>query len=194
MSKLQEHQAYANKQIVHDVWAGFYSSEDIERTLLEDVFQPGDLDADWLRANIDREFAKKLEQQIEWPERTDCDRLDEVFAELEERQVIALQNAGNTQSDGMEDMSQIWHDLGGIESGTVGYCFYHGQDLERTVKGEPLYLTYGDIGGDDDKGVAIGKLICSVFEKYGFAVEWDGNIKTRIQIPGIAWQRRTPEY
>ncbi|RBP47708.1 hypothetical protein DES53_101507 [Roseimicrobium gellanilyticum] len=194
MSKLQADQAYANQQIVHYVWAGFHSSEDIERTLLEDVFQPGDLDADWVRAGIDREFAKKLEQQIDWPEKTDCDRLDEVFAELEGQQLIALQNAGYTQSDGMEDMSEIWHERGAEKSGVVGYCFYHGQDLERVVKGEPLYLTYGDIAGDDARGVVIGELICRVLERHGFTTNWDRNIKTRMHIAGIDWKRRTPDY
>ena len=147
-----------------------------------------------MRAGIDGEFAKKLEQELDWPEKTDCDRLDEAFAELEEWHLIAMQNAGYTQSDGMGDMSEIWHERGGAASGIVGYCFYHGQDLERAVKGEPLYLTYGDIAGDDAKGVAIGKLICSVLEKHAFTVEWDEDIKTRIQIPGIEWRRRTPHY
>lgn len=194
MSKSQDNREHAKQKIVHYVWAGFHSSADIERILLEDVFQPGDIDPDWVRSGIDGEFATKLEQELDWPDKTDCDRLDEAFSELEGRHLIALQNAGHTQSDGMEDMSQVWHERGGAESGIVGYCFYHGQDLERAVKGGPLYLTYGDIGGDDARGTAMGELICAVMVNHGFTVEWDGNIKTRIQIPGIKWKRRTPHY
>ena len=46
MSKLQDNQAYAKQRIVHYVWAGFHSTGDIERILLEDIFEPGDIDPD----------------------------------------------------------------------------------------------------------------------------------------------------
>lgn len=194
MSKQADRYQEAPRVIRRLVWSGFYSSQEIEQVIADTFYGPDDFEEERVRQWIDKEFAIKLEKQIDWPEKTDCDRLDEAFAELEELHLIALQNAGSTQSDGMEGMSEIWHERGGPDSGVVGYCFYHSQDLKRVMDGEPLYLTYGDIAGDDGKGVTIGRLICSVFEKHGFTVEWDRNIKTRIQIPGIEWKRRTPEY
>lgn len=194
MDEALSNEEHAFQRIRHYVWSGFYSSRDIEEILCEEVFEPGQIDVGWVRACIDHEFAAKLEQQIEWPEKTDCDWLDEVFAAMERLGIIALQNAGYTQSDGMEDVSEEWHARGGEGSGVVGYCFYHGQDLERAVKGEALYLTFGDIGGDDVKGVEIGKRIRGEFHECEFAVMWDEDVKTRIQIRGIDWKRRTPEY
>ncbi|HSJ04724.1 MAG TPA: hypothetical protein VK956_19790, partial [Verrucomicrobium sp.] len=128
--------------------------------------------------------------EVNWPEITDCDRLDEAFAELETRHIISLQNAGYTQSDGMEDVSSAWHERGHRSSGVVGYCFYHGQDLERAVMGEGLYLAFGDINGDDSKGEAVGETICSVLTKHRFKVEWDHTVKTRILVPVLDWKRR----
>lgn len=194
MSKSLSNEAHALQKIRHYVWSGFYSSQDIEEILCEEVFEPGQINVDWVRTCIDHEFATKLEQEMEWPGKTDCDRLDEVFAALEELHIIALQNAGYTQSDGMEDVSAEWRTRGGEKSGIAGYCFYHGQDLERAVKGEALHLTFGDIGGDDEKGVGIGKVICWTLIEHGFGVVWDEDIKTRIQIRGIDWKRRTQEY
>jgi hypothetical protein len=194
MGETLSNEEHALQRIRHYVWSGFYSSQDIEEMLYEDVFGSRQIDVDWWRACIDHEFAAKLEQQLGWPEKTDCDRLDEVFAALEKLGIIALQNAGYTQSDGMEDVSGEWNRCGGEESAIAGYCFYHGQDLERVVKGEVLYLTFGDIHGDDSKGVGIGMIICRAFKQHGFAVVWDEDIKTRIQIRGIDWKRRTPEY
>ncbi|QIF01028.1 hypothetical protein [Roseimicrobium sp. ORNL1] len=194
MPESLSNEQYALMRVRYYVWSGFYSSQDIEDILYKDDFRPGQIDVDWVRTCIDHEFATKLEQQLEWPEETDCDRLDEAFAALEHLQMIALQNAGLTQSDGMEDVSEVWHERGGEKSRIVGYCFYHAQDLERVIKGKVLQLTFGDIGGDDEKGVAIGNMVCDAFRRLGFTVVWNEDIKTRIQIPGIAWKRRTPEY
>jgi hypothetical protein len=183
----------ALQRICHYVWSGFYSSQDIEQ-ICQYTFEFGKTGMDWVRACIDQQFADKFEQQLEWPEKTDCDRLDEAFAALEKFCIIALQKAGDTQSQGMEIVSGLWRDLGGEHSQVVGYCFYHAQDLERVMKGDALHLTFGDIHGDEAKGVSIGMLLCRVFKQHGFAVVWDEDVKTRVQICGIDWKRRTREY
>jgi hypothetical protein len=89
-------------------------------------------------------------------------------------------------------MTERYEELGGEKSGVIGYCFYHGQDLERAVDGQGLLLTFGDIHGDDDKGVKIGEIIRDKAVEHGFKVEWDGSIKTRIQLAPFEWQRRGP--
>src|SRR5262249_29715254 len=123
---------------------------------------------------------------------TTCDRLDSLFDDLNENGIIALQNAGYTQSDGMSDITERYEDLGGEKSDVIGYCFYHGQDLERAVGGMGLLFTFGDILGDDQKGVKIGEMIRKKAVEHGFEVEWDGSITTRIQLAPFEWQRRGP--
>ncbi len=76
--------------------------------------------------------------------------------------MISLQNAGYTQSEGLEDVSEIWNKGGAHASPIIGYCFYHGQDLERAVNGEGLMLTFGDINGTDERGIEVGKIIAEV--------------------------------
>jgi Domain of unknown function (DUF6891) len=172
------------------VWGGFYDQEEIIDILTEDVFPDVELDAAWLRQQVQREIRNKKAQAATWDEVTDCDRLDHTFDYLESQGIIALQNAGYTQSDGISDVSEAYHEAGGEKSDVVGYCFYHGQDLERVVKTGQLYLTYGAIDGDDDRGTEIGRRIKEALEEQGFSVRWSGSIRDRLEINGIKWQRR----
>jgi hypothetical protein len=172
------------------VWSGFYDTDEIVEIIDEAILEPGKIDQNWLRAEIQKEFRRKRVEVKAWPSMTDCDRLDQVFDSLEQQGIMALQNAGYTQSDGISDVTQFYHEAGGEQSVIVGYCFYHGQDLETVMESGKLWLTYGDILGNDDKGVEIGRRIKHVLEGAGFTVEWDGSIKTRLLVKGIKWQRR----
>jgi uncharacterized protein DUF6891 len=172
------------------VCSGFYDTDEIVEIIDESVFRPGEIDKTWLRAEIRKAFRTKKTEEKSWPATTDCDRLDQVFAALEAQGIMALQNAGYEQSDGIADVTQFYQEAGAEQSDIVGYCFYHGQDLERVMQSGQLWLTYGDILGDDEKGVEIGQRIRRALEEAGFAVEWDESIKTRLLVKGIKWQRR----
>lgn len=165
------------------VWSGFYDKQDVVR-MLDDILEP-DVDADEMRAAITTEFRQKVAAERDWPEITDCDRLDAAFAALNAEGVCALQNTGMTQSDGMEDTRNA--SAGGRYH---GYCFYHGQDLESAMGGQGLYLAFGSIkpGGD---GVDVGRAARRALEEQGFAVEWNDTAATRILIPRLDWKRRS---
>src|SRR5262245_62163301 len=125
------------------------------------------------------------------PTETGPDRLDSVFASLNGRWIIALQNAGYTQSDGYDDVRQSYHERSDRDR-VIGYCFYHGQDLERAVHGEGLYLAFGPMDAKKEKteGPRIGAMIVEELTRAGFAVRWDGTFDQRISIPAIDWKRR----
>jgi len=67
---------------------------------------------------------------------------------------------------------------------------YHGQDLDRVIERGDLYLAFGSVYGDDEKGVEVGHRIKRALQEGGFVVEWAGSIKTRLLLKGIRWQRR----
>jgi len=185
-----DNEAVALDAVHRYVWSGFYDTNEIVQIITESIFDRGEIDPKWLRAEIERAFQTKFAEEKSWPETTDCDRLDQAFETLEGQGILALQNAGNEQSDGITDVTQLYHDAGREQSDIVGYCFYHGQDVEGVLKFNELYLTYGDILGDADRGVEIGRRIKHALEAVGFAVEWDGSVKTRLLLKGIKWQRR----
>jgi hypothetical protein len=168
-----------------------YDPEEVTVILAESWCEPGQIDEVWLRAEVEKEVARKWAEEATWPATTDCDRLDRVFAALEAQGIIVEQDAGLTKSDGIEDVTEAYEDTGGEESGIVGYCFYHGQDLDRVMKNGDLWLAFGDFLGGEERGVEIGRRIRRTLEDVGFTVKWSGSVRERILVRGIRWQRRS---
>jgi hypothetical protein len=182
----------AAEQLRTLVQSGFYEADEIFEIVTEDASDLGAEDAVWAQTAIAGAIDERREAEKTWPPVTDCDRLDQAFAALDRAGIIALHNAGYTLSDGESDVSEAYHERGGKSSGYSGYCFYHGQDVERAVAGQGLHLAFGDIDGDAAKGIAIGRRIVAELARQGLAVEWSGAIETRIFIPLFAWRRRGP--
>ncbi len=105
------------------VRSGFYDKNVIGNIFCEEVYAPGELDPDAVSAAIDTEFSKWESDKPTWPSVTDCDRLDAAFAAMNKRGIIALQNAGYTQSDGYDDFLDAY-DKHARKSSVIGYCFY----------------------------------------------------------------------
>jgi|SRR3954470_4512218 hypothetical protein len=173
------------------VRSGYYDKEQLLALFCEEMYEPGELEPDEVSSVLDREFQQWEVEKKSWPAVTDCDRLDRAFAAIGKRGVIALQNAGYTQSDGYSDVSEAYAESPNQDK-IIGYCFYHGQDLERAVLGDGLYLAFGPVDPKDEatQGPVVGRLICEELQRAGLQVEWDGTFKQRIFIPGIVWQRR----
>lgn len=175
------------------VWTGEYHADEIP-WLIEDSLFPGDtVDQDWLRDVIAAEIAAKREAERAWPPVTDCDRLDRVFLALQRQGIIALHRAGFTQSDGLEEVEDDYHETGGEASGYSGHCFYTEQDQKGALDGSGMHIGFGHVSGDDTKGVEVGRLLQAALEAEGFGVEWNGTIGSRLFIKGFRWQRRGPQ-
>jgi hypothetical protein len=179
-------------QMRTQVRCGFYDKDRLIALFCEEMYAPGELSPDEVSDAIDRELELFEEEQESWPPDTDCDRLDRAFEAMSQRGLIALQNAGFTQSDGYEEVSDAYLDVED-EDQIIGYCFYHGQDLERAVRRGGLYLAFGpaDPKDEETKGPLVGRMICEELQRVGLEVKWNGTFKDRIFIPKILWQRRT---
>jgi hypothetical protein len=178
-------------QIWRLVRSGFCDKDELMEVVCEELYAPGELSEDEVSEALDREFAQWEAEKASWPAETDCDRLDRAFEALWQRGIIALQNAGLTQSDGYDDVQEAYSDVDD-EDAIIGYCFYHGQDLEGAVRGEGLYLAFGpaDPKDEETQGPVIGRIVCEELQRAGFNVEWNGTFGQRIFIPRIRWQRR----
>jgi hypothetical protein len=179
----------ARESIARYVRYGFYRPAEVERIVGEDVLG-GEAPRKRVRELVRAEVARHKAEQEAWPEVTDCDRLDQAFAALRAEGILAIHNAGMTASEGIEEMSEQYHAAGGKKSGIVGYCFYHRQDMEYVLKHHQLGLAYGDIGGDDRRGVEVGKRIRTALEAAGLRIAWTGSIRDKLEITGFRWQRR----
>jgi hypothetical protein len=179
----------AREYIERFVRFGFYSSADVERIVGEDILS-GEVSRTKIRELVKAEVARQKSEQESWPKVTDCDRLDRAFAALRDTGILAIHNAGYTPSEGIDEMSEQYHEAGGEESRIVGYCFYHLQDMEYALKHRSLGLAYGAIDGDRERGVGIGKRVREELGSAGLRVEWSGSIDDKMDIVGFNWQRR----
>lgn len=170
------------------VWSGFYGPADVN-SMIDDVLENG-ADEAFLRSMVAPEFERKRAAEALWPPETDCDRLNLAFEKLNANRIIALHNAGYTMSDGTSDVAEVLHERG--RGGVDGYCFYHGQDLERAVAGAGLMIAFGDLDEQSAKKVEIGQFVKRILEEHGFTVEWNGDPETRLSIPKMDWKRRSP--
>ncbi|WP_339734565.1 hypothetical protein [uncultured Gimesia sp.] len=179
------------REIDWHVRAGFYDKSDLMRIICEEIYAQEDIDEALVSATIDSQLAALEEKKKTWPAVTDCDRLDSVFAALNKRGIIALQNAGNTQSDGYEDFRYDYEEHPDSAS-VVGYCFYHKQDLELVVSDGLLYLAFGPVDPKEEeaKGLEVGNMVREELQKAGLKVEWDGTFNERLKVQNFVWQRR----
>lgn len=185
---MTETDSYALDRIRLWTWSGFYAPQRIEE-MLEDILEGGEDEAA-LRRAIGDELARKRLAEREWPGVTDCDRLDAIFYRLHEDGICALHDAGYTMSDGYAEVSEV---CAQAPAGHYhGYCFYHGQDVERAVDGAGLTIAFGDLQDRDAAGLEVGRAVAAALSAGGFDVVWDGSMKTRIDLPNLDWQRRGP--
>jgi len=173
------------------VRCGFDDRDRIIEIMCEELYAPGELDPDEVALAVDEAFSRHEVEKASWPEVTDCDRLDRAFGRMGEFQIIGLQNAGVTQSDGYSDFKEALMSHPQREL-IRGYCFYHGQDMERAVRGGGLCLAFGPANPklEGSEGSAVGSIIAQILEEEGFAVDWDGSFHQRINLPDIDWKKR----
>ena len=134
-------------------------------------------------------IAAHLRDQAEWPETTDCDRLDAAFAELDRLGILARQHYSCCGTCGSND---IRTEMGQVTAAR-GFTFFHIQDTEHAVGGESLYLSYGAITADRSDAVVIGREIVDTLSRFGLQPAWDGRHVNRIGLP-LTWQRRRPAH
>lgn len=191
-----EDQASLRKDCIRPfVWGGFENREGVYEAAETFLGEPhlNDADKAWIKTEIEREWSEKQKAEASWPATTDFDRLDAVFQALDKSGILALHNAGNTQSDARSDAGQAWHDRGGPKSDIRGFIFYHGQDVERVIGDGQLYIGYGVVTGTKEQAVEIARESSDALSKAGFAVTAPSNADERILITGIDWKKRSPD-
>lgn len=184
-------EAETQTEIASMVRSGFYDRERLIEVFTEEMDAPGELNASDVASAIDEQFTAYEQEKLSYPATTDCDRLDVAFAKMNERGVIAIQNAGYTQSDGYDDVGEVYSQRPDKES-VLGYCYYHGQDLERAINGDGLCFAFGPVDPADEQtvGVDVGNIVREELENSGLSVDWDGTFEKRLSVPKLSWQKR----
>ncbi|MCB9598860.1 MAG: hypothetical protein H6721_07660 [Sandaracinus sp.] len=74
-----------------------------------------------------------------------------------------------------------------------GAVFFHGQDVERGVRGEGLYLAFGAFAtgpAHQAETVKVGREICDTLTRFGLPTEWNGTTTSRIRVSPFEWRKR----
>lgn len=182
--------AYYRETVSVLIAGGFFNEDDLETYIADMAFDPnGAPHANAVRDHALSVMDAKRKAEASWPPETDWDRLARAFDALEASGILALHNAGMTMSDAHGD---AWHLIGGDPPGTWrGFAFYHGQDLERVLKGDALTIGFEAVAEGAEAKRAIGAEIVAALEAESLAPGWNGDPEIRIDVPGITWQKRT---
>ncbi len=188
---LEEALAYIKEHIETRVTAGFDTPEDILEGALDIYY--GEFEPHLLEPDAKSYLAKALEEhftaQESWDEITDCDRLDQAFAELTAAGIAAIQNGVCCQTCAFEDVHTEVDRMQTNAQIVRGYTFYHEQDTENAASSDALFLAYGGMEENEKSSLQIGQEVAETLRKHGFAIEWDGSIRKRIKVL-LHWQKR----
>ncbi len=177
--------------IALDVKAGYDTREQIINNAIDLLM--GEYHPDWLEEQATQLTDKALQDHFEdqqlWKHDTDCDKLDEAFAELDRHGIVARQHFTCCQTCGHSEINQQIKETA-VHRPVYGYVFFHWQDTESAVRSEYLYLAYGAVNGKEDESLNIAANVVAALERAGLEVDWNGTVQRRICIKNIAWQRR----
>lgn len=141
---------------------------------------------------MSQEIISKLNQNAKkWPKKTDCDRLNAAFAELEKKGVVARQNFSCCGSCGAGEIRDEIKKEQKAGKKIRGYVFFHEQDTDSAVDGEGLYFCYGSTKEGTKAALAIANEIADTLKKHGLKTDWDGTWDKRISAE-LKWQKRGP--
>ncbi|WP_235831843.1 DUF6891 domain-containing protein [Paenimyroides viscosum] len=190
---MSEDQQFIFDSIYTQVRSGFYSLEDIQNNIIEEIEDNGfedEISEDWAYKQINAVNEELLKESESWGENTQTNRLIAAFDELAESKIIALHYTGYTMDDGEYEVVEVERTLNDNNEKSEGYCFYHGQDLERAVRGEGLNISFQKINNESDVvSKEIAKKIVAVLEKHDLKVDWNGKASSKILLPDFKWER-----
>lgn len=195
---MTENEKSVYESFMNSIKSGFSSLEDIIDETLEIVEDEGwetEITGEWINEYVTREYNKHAEDSKIWQRPTDPDRLVAVFDKLRRHKIVALHNAGYTQQDALYDIKEVWEDLEDVDVHPIGYCYYHGQDIERAIEDEILCLGfYGKKEKNDKEAIMIGNIVVNALKEAGFEINWNNTATKRIEIQNFRWHNAFTSY
>jgi ankyrin repeat protein len=109
-------------------------------------------------------------------------QLSKAFQRFNKMGLIAMENAGYTQSDGFDECVEKYHNHNDREA-IIGFCFYTKQDRDRAKEYGILPLAiWGAPGGGESDTIKVGKIVVELLRNSGFEVGWNEIGSTRPEV------------
>lgn len=187
----QEIKNEAIEQLELDIEFGFENEGELFESIRDMFYDEDDFDEDWLRQTIAEKYRQHQQNSLSWRRPTDFDRLAQTFDQLIEEKIVCLHKAGYTKQDGEADCLETIERLNELGIKAIGFCYYHSQDLERTVDNEirNLYLGFDSAMQNDNEALQVANKIVAALKENNFEVSWSGTVDERIEIRNMNWQK-----
>ena len=181
----------ALEQLELDVKFGFENENEIFESISDMFYDVDEFDDDWLRRAISERYKQHQKDSLTWKRPTDFDRLVITFDQLIKEKIVCLHKAGYTKQDGESDCMETVEKLNELGIEPIGYCYYHSQDLARTVDKNirNLYLGFDSSTQNDTQAIDVANKIVAKLTQNAFDVNWSGTIDQRIEIKNLNWQK-----
>lgn len=183
----QEIKNEALEQVELDIKFGFENEEELFESIREMFYDEKDFDEDWLREIIAEKYQQHQQNSLTWTRPNDFTRLAKTFDQLIREKIVCLHKAGYTKQDSEGDCRETIERLNALGIKTIGFCYYHAQDLARTVDKDirSLYLGFDSATQDDKDALQVASRIVSALRENHFDVSWTGTVDQRIEIKNI---------
>lgn len=160
--------------------------------------------SDYARTEVARASEQLAAEQVSWPDRTDCDRLDAAQATMLENGIVFWQASPCCDNCTLAELSDHIDDLERQRPGTrervKGYAFFHDQHLPEQLAASAdlhVFVGYGWSRADDDtsqqtyerEATTIGHEVVGHLREAGLRVDWNGDLSRKIDL-SVVWQRR----
>lgn len=189
---MTENEKYLYDHFLINIKSGFESLDDIidgAIQMVEDEAWQKEIPEEWVKKTLTQAYDKHLAESKSWVANTDVERLIQVFDDLCRNKILAVHNIGYTSSEAIYDIQVLWQELEDQGIQPKGYCYYHGQDLERVITTGELMIGFSGVKEKNEKeAIAVGNKVKDALEKAGFTVKWNHSATGRIQIVDFNWQ------
>lgn len=189
---MTENEKYIYDHFLISIKSGFESLEDIIEGALEAVEEEGwqrEVSEEWVTETLTREYEKNLSDSKTWSKETDTEKLRLVFDKLRKNKIVTAHSIGYDTSEAIYDIQEIWQELEDHDIHPIGYCYYHGQDLERVIETGDLCIGFSGVKEKNEKeAIGIGNKVVDALKEAGFTVEWNNSASERIIVTNFNWQ------
>ncbi|WP_326765204.1 hypothetical protein OG978_12005 [Streptomyces sp. NBC_01591] len=174
------------KRIRELLRCGYGTVQDLSRTAEDYLVKDGVHPVTHAQARqlVERLWLERVEEQRQWPDVTDADRLTQAFARLDWGGITAMEHFTCCRSCGLAEIR------GAGREDARGFVFFHTQGTERAASGHGLALYYGGFGRAEDATAAVGREVVQALGEAGLTVEWDGSPDKAIELTGLDWRKR----
>ncbi len=179
------------EMIIENIKAGFLSDDEITEECLEYIEEDYPDDSEAISEDEFPEIIKSFRDKYQNNgNQENYLKLDAVFHNLGQRDIVALHYAGYTQSDGFDDCNEIASIKHNHGDTIIGCCFYTAQDLGHILHDEnaSLYLSFGNYF-ETPTAEDIGQIIVEELQAAGFSVQWNHTANTKIAIQNFKWDK-----